>query len=78
MLKFEIELSLLKRGSKGVQVITLQHLLIKEGYSLGDYGIDGDFGSATEKAVKKYQSKHGLDSDGIVGLLTWSELLRGI
>ena len=37
--------------------------------------IDGIFGKNTESAVKNYQSKHGLNSDGIVGANTWKVLL---
>lgn len=50
----------LKRGSKGEKVKQLQRFLVAEGYSIGSFGIlsdgvDGDFGSLTEKAVKENQ-----------------------
>lgn len=61
----------LKKGSKGDDVIALQHLLNVEGYKLT---IDGDFGSKTETAVKMYQKAHGLEDDGIVGNKTWTAL----
>ena len=61
----------LKKGSKGDDVIALQHLLNVEGYKLT---IDGDFGAKTEAAVKMYQKAHGLDDDGIVGAKTWAAL----
>lgn len=64
----------LKRGSKGEYVTALQTKLLQKGYDLGKYGIDGDFGSATEAAVKQFQKDHGLKVDGIVGANTWSEL----
>lgn len=38
--------------------------------------VDGLFGEATEAAVKKYQKKHKLDADGIVGLNTWKRILK--
>ena len=44
------------------------------GYDLGMYGADGDFGSNTLEAVKKFQSDCGLKADGIVGPLTWGAL----
>ena len=61
----------LKKGSKGDDVIALQHLLNVEGYKLT---IDGDFGAKTETAVKMYQKAHGLEDDGIVGAKTWAAL----
>ena len=64
----------LKRGSKGEYVTLLQTKLQQKGYDLGKYGIDGDFGSATEKAVKEFQKDHDLKADGIVGAQTWDAL----
>lgn len=68
-------LPVLKKGSKGSSVKALQYLL--QGYEcpLGSCGADGDFGSATEGAVKKFQSEHSLEVDGSVGPLTWAKLL---
>lgn len=43
-------------------------------YLLG-ISIDGIFGQGTKSAVMKYQSKHGLNSDGVVGAMTWKVLL---
>lgn len=59
---------LLKVGSTGAQVKELQRSL-----SLKD---DGIFGIDTLKAVKNFQSKNGLVSDGIVGNRTWDVLLK--
>lgn len=67
-------LDFLQLGSKGNRVKTLQTLLSNKGYSLGSSGIDGDFGPATESAVRKFQADHGLDVDGIVGPQTWKAL----
>lgn len=70
-----VELNVLKEGSKGNSVKALQTLLIGYGHSCGKYGVDGDFGSATLKAVKAYQKAVGLTADGIVGTATWGKLL---
>ena len=57
---------LLKVGSTGNQVKELQRLL-----SLTE---DGVFGINTLKAVKNFQSKNRLVSDGVVGDRTWDTL----
>ena len=72
---FEVNMNKLEKGSKGKQVKTLQALLIGYGYDCGKYGVDGDFGSATQAAVKKYQKANGLTVDGLVGPKTWAKLL---
>lgn len=71
--KVVVELDILRRGSKGEQVKTLQSLLSISGIPLD---IDGSFGPATEKAVIQYQKKNGLVADGIVGPATWNSLLK--
>ena len=70
-----VNVSILKKGSKGKQVKALQALLIGYGYDLGKYGADGDFGGATDSAVRKFQSRNGLTTDGCVGPKTWAKLL---
>ena len=70
-----INLSRLQRGSKGNEVKTLQRLLKSLGYDIGWYGVDGDFGSSTEAAVKKFQQDKKIACDGIVGCNTWMQLL---
>lgn len=64
----------LKRGSKGDAVKIVQEKLIARGYSCGASGVDGDFGQATEKAVKAFQKDHNLKVDGIVGTKTYEAL----
>ena len=63
-----------KNGSKGEGVQWCQWMLEACGYSVGSYGIDGDFGSATRSAVRKFQKAYGLSADGIVGPLTRNKL----
>lgn len=65
----------LKKGSKGNEVATLQRLLKSLGYDIGWYGADGDFGNATDSAVKKFQQDKKIACDGIVGYNTWCKIL---
>lgn len=70
-----LTLPMLQKGSRGDVVKTLQILLIGYGYTCGKYGVDGDFGSATESAVRNFQKDNRLEVDGIVGPNTWANLL---
>lgn len=55
----------LKLGMQGTAVRQLQAYLNGHGYSLA---LDGDFGPATNSAVRAFQSKHTPDDvDGVVG-----------
>lgn len=69
----EVEESVvLKVGSSGSQVKTLQTKLNNWGYDAGT--ADGIFGSKTQAAVKRFQQKNGLTVDGIVGAKTAAAL----
>jgi len=68
----------IRKGSKGQEVIECQTMLYRLGYDLGKWGIDGDYGSATEKAIKNFQSDHKLAVDGVCGPLTWEELEKAV
>lgn len=65
----------LRRGMDGADVKTLQAALIAYGFSCGSAGADGDFGSGTEAALRKFQTRYGLGADGIAGNGTWGKLL---
>ena len=58
----------LKKGRTGAEVKYLQRKLTDAGYTLAT---DGDFGPATELAVKTFQKDKGVTADGIVGPITW-------
>lgn len=60
--------SVVKRGSSGTTVRTIQTKLKNWGYYTGS--VDGIFGSKTEAAVKYFQRRNGLSVDGIVGSKT--------
>ena len=66
------ESAVLKIGSSGTQVRTLQTKLNNWGYDAGT--VDGIFGSKTQAAVKRFQQKNGLVADGIVGSKTAAAL----
>lgn len=57
----------LRNGSEGTDVESLQTNLIRLGFNCGRWGADGDFGDATEEAVRKFQTKYKLEVDGIYG-----------
>ena len=56
---------LLKRGSKGDDVLQLQAALKGLGFNPGH--VDGHFGRATELQVEKFQESADVHDDGIVG-----------
>lgn len=62
----------LHRGSEGEWVERLQIGLVEGAY--GVLAIDGDFGPATEGAVKMLQRARGLKVDGIAGPKTFAAL----
>jgi len=68
----------IRRGNKGADVIECQTMLTRLGYDIGKTGIDGDFGRATEAAVKSFQKDHKLVVDGVVGIMTWTALDEAI
>lgn len=61
----------LRRGSKGADVRVLQEMLFVAGHPVK---VDGDYGTATEKAVMAFQVIVGIAPDGVVGQATWAAL----
>ena len=70
----ETGMETVRKGDKGAAVTALQESLVKLGYGIT---VDGIFGAATQKAVKDFQKKKGLDADGVCGPLTWAALTAG-
>ena len=64
----------LKKGARGNITKLLQEKLVSLGYNTN--GVDGIFGSGTEKAVISFQKNNRLVADGIVGQNTWGKLLK--
>ncbi|PVC93446.1 peptidoglycan-binding protein [Streptomyces sp. CS014] len=64
--------ALLQQITTSWDVVEAQCLLEHRGYPVG--AVDGAYGQATEKAVKRLQEASGLVVDGIVGPHTWQAL----
>ncbi len=64
--------SALKAGSQGEEVRYVQKRLKELGYLSGS--ADGDFGAATETALKAFQKANGLTADGVAGTRTMTAL----
>jgi len=68
-------LSTLRRGDENSEVLVLQQYLKNYGYLSAEP--DGQFGSATERAVKLFQEANGLTADGVAGKGTLTALYGG-
>jgi len=62
-----------REGDTGEDVVAIQSRLASLGYNPG--GSDGDFGSLTTEAVKRFQQDRGMEADGLVGAETYRALL---
>jgi peptidoglycan hydrolase-like protein with peptidoglycan-binding domain len=66
---------LVKWGSSGHPVPTLQYLLRAHGHRVT---VDGIFGARTESAVRIFQTGRQLTVDGVVGAQTWGALVSEV
>jgi|1186.fasta_scaffold331737_2 hypothetical protein len=71
----------LRRGVRAKSVTTLKRLLHRKGYRQfsrkGSSNVkDRFFGAHCQAAVKRFQRRHHLHADGIVGPATWAALRR--
>lgn len=66
------ERAVIKKGSRGGDVESLQRYLWGKGYYIGE--TDGIFGDMMERAVELYQYDAGLKADGIAGGKTWEKV----
>lgn len=67
------ETGLLRRGSTGAKVSQLQRVL-NAWYPWMRLAVDGDFGPATENAVREFQRRSNITADGIAGPVTLARL----
>lgn len=65
--------TLLRRGSTGARVSQLQRVL-NAWYPWMKLTVDGDYGPATEGAVRELQRRAGITADGIAGPVTLGKL----
>lgn len=64
-----------RRGSKGEAVKGIQvRMNLRQSAPIA---VDGDFGPVTEQAVREFQLGQGLNTDGIVGPITWRRGVSG-
>ncbi len=62
-----------RRGAEGNITWLIQSMLICHSFNIN---ADGIFGTATERAVRDFQSRNGLSVDGIVGKNTFNKLFK--
>lgn len=68
-------MDLIRRGQTGAAVADVQTRLERLGFEIAPPE-RGVFGATTEAAVRAFQQRRGLDVDGIVGPITWRELVE--
>jgi hypothetical protein len=68
-----VQLSQLQQGAQGDEVKSIQSLL--NGKCSQGLALDGDFGPATDQAVRSLQAFLKIGVDGVVGEQTWTVLL---
>lgn len=61
-------------GDEGQFVREVQQDLVRAGFPLPIYGVDGQYGPETQRAVLKFQKQYGLLVDGLVGNQTLNKL----
>lgn len=65
----------LKLGDRGIWVKRLKALMWAKGLRKFER-TTGVFGAGTKAAIIRFQKKHGLKADGVVGAKTWQELKK--
>ena len=65
----------IERGAKKMRAQRVQEFLTLNGFAVS---VDGDFGPATEKRVRDFQTARGLPATGVVDMKTHEELVAPI
>ena len=68
----------LRNGDEGAKVKAMQEGLIRLGFDCGKWGADGDFGDATEMAVRDFQRSFGLPVDGVFGPASYDMMCKAM
>lgn len=65
----------LQRGTAGLAVRDVQQRLVRAGFeAAGDQS--GEYGEATEGAIRRFQAARGIRVDGVCGTQTWNALIE--
>lgn len=72
-----VDLPIVQYGDQNHAVMVAQAVLIATGFSCGIDGADGDFGSNTLLAVRRFQKSRSINPSGVMTKETWKELLGG-
>ena len=65
-----------ERGTENPMAKFAQQMLLAYGYSLPKFGADGEFWEESVTATIQYQQDHGLVADGVIGVVTWKDMLQ--
>lgn len=68
-------LPVIRFGDVSMYVKIMQVLLIGKGFSCGQYGADGDYGTQTKIGLFQFQQAKGLETDCVCSRSTWEALL---
>jgi len=68
--------NIIHRGDSGEAIRDIQHRLLDLGLPVHPNELEGRFGPSTEAAVRAFQQRRGLPSDGMVGADTWGQLVE--
>ena len=67
---------IIRPGDRGAEVYDVQQRLAALGFPIDDLELHGWFGPSTEAAVREFQRRRGIPSDGLVGPETWGNLVE--
>lgn len=71
-----LPVNVIHRGDSGEAIRDIQHRLLELGLTVHPDELEGRFGPSTEAAVRAFQQRRGLPSDGMVGSDTWGQLVE--